>query len=149
MKWDQAFSAAQQPALPQIADYVATPLWAELLEHLADHYGAAPSVEYSSCSARPGWNLKFKKSGRALCTLYPDQGWFYAMVSIGRREAEEAEFILPHCSPYLQQLYQSVPPFNGGRWLMIRVDSPEILADAKRLIALRVNKRPAKAAPTA
>lgn len=140
MDWCEVYPAGQQPGSTQIADFVATPLWGELLEHLAENYGAAPSVEYSSCSAMPGWNLKFKKKGRALCTLYPDRGGFYAMVSIGRKEAEQVEFLLPHCTAYIQELYQNTKTFNGGRWLMIRVADPDILADAERLIALRMGK---------
>ncbi|WP_423245054.1 DUF3788 family protein [Heliorestis acidaminivorans] len=26
-------------------------------------------MTYSKCSAQPGWNVKYKKSGKSLCTL--------------------------------------------------------------------------------
>ena len=60
------------------------------------------------------------------------------MISIGRREEQEAELLLPSCSAYLQKLYREAGGVNGSRWLMIDVTSGEILEDVKRLIQLRV-----------
>jgi len=86
----------------------------------------------------PGWNVKYKKSGRALCTLYPDAGSFIALVTIGQKESTEAELMLRTFTPYLQALYARVKTYNGARWLMIHVTDGGILSDVKRLIALRV-----------
>ena len=50
----------------------------------------------------------------------------------------QAELLLCTCTDYLRELYWNTKPYNGGRWLMISVTSPEILEDVKALIALRV-----------
>lgn len=141
MDWNTRYSKQAPPELPQISAYIASPLWEELCGHLEDTYGVSPRIEHSGCSGAPGWNVKYKKGSRALCTLYPAGGYFTAMVSVGRREAMEAELLLSICTDYLRELYWNAQPFNGGRWLMIEVRTPETLEDVKRLIALRMNKK--------
>ncbi|MEZ4509020.1 MAG: DUF3788 family protein [Eubacteriales bacterium] len=78
------------------------------------------------------------KSGRALCTLYPDAGQFTALVAIGAKEATEAELFLHTCTDYLREQYAQTQTFNGARWLMIRVADESCLDDVKKLIRLRV-----------
>jgi hypothetical protein len=141
MNWNECYPKMQMPNLQQISNFVATPLWSALCTHLESSYGVSPKIEHSTCSAAPGWNVKYKKSGRALCTLYPDDGFFTCLVSVGGREAMEAELILSACTQTVQDLYWGAKPFNGSRWLMIPVTSPETLEDAEKLIALRVQKK--------
>lgn len=141
MNWSECYPKTQMPNLEQISAFIASPLWNALCTHLETSYGVLPKVEHSICSGAPGWNVKCKKSGRALCTLYPADGFFTCLVSVGRREAMEAELLLPVCTEYVRELYWKTGVFNGGRWLMICVASPEILEDVKRLIALRVQKK--------
>lgn len=138
MNWFQRYPKSQQPTLEQISDYIASPLWGELYAWAEKSYQIEPKVEHSTCSGAPGWNVKYKKGGRALCTLYPDDGQFTAMVTIGTKEAAEAELLLPTCSEYIRELFARTRDFNGGRWLMIRVTDAAVLEDVKKLIRLRV-----------
>lgn len=138
MDWVNEFTPLVKPEMEQINNHINTPLWTEFCEFIELTYSVAPSIEYSRCCGAPGWNIKYKKSSRALCTIYPHKGYFTAMVSVGRKEADEAEAMLPVCDPYIQELYKKADVFNGSRWLMIDVTSEDILADVKRLIYLRV-----------
>ena len=138
MSWNQRYPKSQQPSLSEIAAYIDSPLWGDLCAWAEATYGIAPKVEHSICSGAPGWNVKYKKGGRALCTLYPDEGAFTAMVTVGSKEAAEAELLLPTFSDYLRELYDRTREFNGARWLMIRVSDPRVLEDVKTLIRLRV-----------
>lgn len=137
MPWHELYAKDSQPDFKQIGTYIGTVLWQELCRYLEETYGVKPTIEHSICSAAPGWNVKYKKSGRALCTLYPAEGYFTCMVSIGRKEAMQAELLLSSCTDYVRTLYWAAKPFNGGRWLMIEVRSPAILEDVKDLIATR------------
>ena len=144
MSWNEQFSKAAQPELAQIGAYIASPLWEDLCGYLEKTYAVSPVVAHSICSGAPGWNVKYKKSARSLCTLYPAQGYFICLVSIGAKEAMEAELLLAGCTDYVRELYWGCKPFNGGRWLMIEVRSPEILADVKTLISTRVKGKKAR-----
>jgi hypothetical protein len=138
MKWYQRYPKAQQPTPDEISTFIGSPLWDELCRWVEASYKTKPKIEHSVCSGAPGWNVKYKKSGRSLCTLYPDAGSFTALITIGTLEAPEAELLLPTCSDDLRELYAHTREFNGARWLMIRVTDAAVLEDVKKLVRLRV-----------
>lgn len=124
------------PTPAQCAAYAGSPLWGALCRYLEGAYDTGPVMEYSRCDPG-GWNVKYRKAGRGLCTLYPMGGTFIALVVIGPREQAGAELVLPLCTPEVQRLYRETREGMGQRWLMIEVTAPEVLEDVKRLIALR------------
>lgn len=87
-----------------------------------------------------GWNVKFKKGSRPICTVYPREGWFTAMVVIGRRESPDFEAALLDFCPEVQRLWRDTAGVNGQKWLMIDIEDRDgRLDDAKRIIALRMS----------
>lgn len=141
MAWHEIYPAGRQPDMKQIGDYVNSPHWNQLCSYIQKTYATSPSIEYSRCSMQTGWNVKYKKGSRAICTLYPDEGTFICMVSIGAKEAPEAEAALHGCTRYLQELYAKTGTFNGGRWLMIEVGDGDVMEDVKEMIGIRMKKR--------
>lgn len=137
MDWVQCFGPDKQPTAAEIADYINSPLWIEMNRFMCENYEVQPSFHYSSCSAQPGWNVKYQKAGRSLCTLYPMSGFFIALVVIGAREQTEAELTMPLCEEYTQSLFSRTPFSAGGRWLMLNVTGEGVLEDVKRLIQIR------------
>lgn len=140
MEWNHIFTNSNTPTWKQVADYINSSLWTEFNNQIQTAYQIEPNMAYSSCSMQPGWNIKYKKSGKALCTLYPMSGYFIALVVIGEQEMAEVECLMPFCSNYVQDLFQSTKTGNGQKWLMIEVRNQEILEDVLKLISLR--KRP-------
>jgi AraC family transcriptional regulator len=116
---------------------VNSPLWEQLCTHLEDQYQSRPVIEYSRCSMEKGWNVKYAKAGSSLCTLYPLEGHFIALVVIGKREWEEMEALLPEFTPYLQQLYHATKTGMNQKWLMIDVTHGDVLEDVMQCIAIR------------
>lgn len=141
MSWNEMYPKAIQPAMSEIERFIGDPLWSELCSYIETTYTALPKVEHSICSSVPGWNVKYKKGGRSLCTLYPNEGYFTALVCIGVKEQREAELLLNLCCTYLQELYKNAKPFNGSRWLMIDVTDKEVLENTKQLISTRISTK--------
>lgn len=139
--WADAYGASLQPTQDGIAAFIAAPEWGALCGALERTYGAVPLLEYSGCAAQPGWNIKYKKGGRALCTLYPMQGFFICMVSIAPKDEEAAALLLPGLSRYTQDVFTRSTPSKMGRWLMLEVRERTVLEDALQLIAFRMAKR--------
>ncbi|WP_312636180.1 DUF3788 domain-containing protein [Oscillibacter sp.] len=137
MDWAKRFGPDKQPTAAEIADYINSPLWIEMNRFMRENYEVQPSFYYSSCSAQQGWNVKYQKAGRSLCTLYPMDGFFIALVVIGAREQTEAELTMPLCEKYTQSLFFNTAFSAGGRWLMMNVTDAGILEDVKRLIQIR------------
>lgn len=127
-----------RPTLEDMTAYVRNPVFRDFCAALMERYGCREAIEYSACSMEPGWNVKFKKSGRALCTVYPRETYFTAMVVVGRRERETVEAVLPDCSPQLRELYAQTREGNGQRWLMIDLeDRDQLYQDVFRLMDIR------------
>lgn len=144
MSWAASCPKSDKPALEEIARFIGTPMWQDFCGYVEAEYGVSPMVEYSMCTAAPGWNVKYKKGGRSLCTLYPQKGYFTCLICIGTKEVLEAELVLPICTVYTRALYERARPVNGTRWLMMDVTEEDILQDAKRLLLVR--EKPRKAA---
>lgn len=126
------------PTLAEIGDYVRNPVFMQLCSKIKDAYQCNEKIEYSLCSLEKGWNVKFKKAGRALCTIYPRENYFTVMVVVGTKEKASVEEILPECTIALQSIYHQTQEWNGQRWLMIDLeDEDELYHDTLRLIQIR------------
>lgn len=87
MQWSELYDDRREPLDNLIKEFVDTPLWDDLANYLQQTYNVGPKLFYSCCSMQQGfwkgWNVKYKKSGKALCTLYPKQGYYIALVAVG------------------------------------------------------------------
>ena len=137
MDWNLLYSNVTPPTWEQVTEYIGSPLWAEFNERIQSAYQIKPCMEHSRCSMQAGWNIKYKKGGKSLCTLYPMQGYFIALVVVGSRELTEAEFLMPQCSDYVQTVFKNTKTGNGQKWLMLDVKDREIMDDVFSLINLR------------
>ncbi len=138
MEWMNAYTESIEPTPEDISNFIANPLWEELNQFITENYDAKPDYSYSGCSAQTGWNVKYKKGGKALCTLYPMNGYFIALVVIGKKELPEAEMIMPTCTGYVRDLFEKTEMMGQmGMWLMIDVKDEDILEDVMNLIQIR------------
>ena len=84
---------------------------------------------------------KIQKGSRALCTVYPREGYFTVMVVIGRKEKPQAEEQLPTFCDDIQELYRKTSEGNGQKWLMIDLeDRDRRYDDLKALLRIRCKK---------
>lgn len=126
------------PTLREIGDYVNNPVFTRFCDEVKTKYSCTEKIEFSACSMEKGWNVKFRKAGKTLCTLYPRESFFTVMVVIGRKEKEAAEAVLPDCTAVLRTIYEQTAEGNGQRWLMIDLeDEDDLYRDLFRLIAIR------------
>lgn len=138
MEWSELYQQDRLPALADFSGYVGSALWEELNDWIGAAFGSSPKTAYSKCAGQPGWNVKYQKGGKSLCTLYPMQGYFIALVVIGNKEMTETELLMPALSEYTRNLFQSTRFSCGGKWLMLHVKNEEIMNDVKKLIDIRV-----------
>lgn len=145
MQWSELYHSGQEPTDRQIKEFVNNPLWEDLTEYIQETYHVQPKLFHSSCSMDnglwKGWNIKYKKSGRALCTLYPKQGYFNVLIPVSLKEMDEAEFIILSGDEYTQKVYSRTKLGTTGKSLPLEVTSENILNDVKNLVSLRINKR--------
>ncbi len=137
MDWNLLYSNVTPPTWNQVTEYIGSPLWAEFNERIQSAYQIKPCMEHSRCSMQAGWNIKYKKGEKSLCTLYPMQGYFIALVVVGSHELTEAEFLIPQCSDYVQTVFKNTKTGSRQKWLMLDVRDREIMDDVFSLINLR------------
>lgn len=130
---------SHEPDIDKIIKYINNPLWSKFYSYMIERFQSKPKIEYSGCSMQPGWNIKFKKGGKSLCTVYPMEGNFITMVVIGEKEANEVHFSLPFFTEYVKNLYHTTNPGKNSKWLMIEIQDENVLNDAFRLMEIRRN----------
>jgi len=144
MQWHELFDREHEPSETQIKVYVNTPLLDELDSYIRQTYNVKPKLAYSSCKmdggAWQGWNIKYQKSGKSLCTLYPKQGYLQLLVTIGVRGVHEAELLMPMCTEYIQDIF-SKSEFRGSRILGVELRDENVLRDVKSLIEIRAKTK--------
>jgi len=144
MQWSEMFTKENEPSEGQIRDFVNTSLWDDLDSHLQQNYNVKPKVAYSGCNMDKGiwkgWNVKYQKSGKSLCTLYPKQGHIQSLVTVSPQSINEAELMLPTFTEYTQELFNQSEAGRIGKSLAFIVEDEGVLEDMKRLIDLRVGK---------
>lgn len=127
-----------KPDMLKISEYVNNSLWNEFGSYMLEIYNVQPIFEFSKCNWEYGWNVKFKKGNKSLCTLYPKENYFVVMIVIGKNEKESFEEILPSLSVDIQQIYSETQEGNGQKWLMIELeDNNKRYDDVKRIIDIR------------
>lgn len=127
-----------QPELQEISEFIENSLFDELCKTLIDEYQAKVRIEFSKDVWARGWNIKFRKSGRSLCVLYPKKKYFTMLIVIGRREKEMFDHLYDQLSDEMRNIYLSTKEGMDQRWLMIDIASEnEVYRDALRLIEIR------------
>jgi hypothetical protein len=148
MQWQEIFSSDTQPTMEDIAEYIggeAKLLWQSLMEYMETEYKVKPKLSYSCCSGKPGWNIKFQKSGQSLGTLYPEENSFSVLLVISYKLEQKMEAILPALSTNIAELCKQAGDYMKiGKWVMFQVKDLATLEDYKRLISVKLSPKQSK-----
>jgi len=147
MEWHELFPQERQPSMEEMTDYIggeAGRLWDSLMDYMESAYKAHPKLSYSVCTGKPGWNVKFQKSGQSFGTLYPEKNSFSVFIVFSYKLDPVMEAILPMLSPETAELYRNAGDYmKMGKWMMFRISDEAGVRDYKNMIAVKL---PPKAA---
>lgn len=132
-----------QPSASEIGSVLGTasPLWARLVDFIAENYQMAGDLSYGGKNY--GWNLWYRKSGKALVSLYPQTGSFVAQVVLGKEQVEKA--LALELGAKVGGMLRDTPQLHDGKWLFIPMTTEEDVRDVEQLLLLK--KRPLKTKP--
>lgn len=131
---------SHEPTMEEIASYIKDcprRMWQDMTDFLKSDGRVKQQIAYSICSGKPGWNVKYKRGGKALCTLYPEKDCFIALIVLGQDNRDTFDIVRESYCGYITELYDKCTLFNGTKWLMINVTDEGILDDVKKLMALK------------
>jgi hypothetical protein len=116
--------------------------WDSVLALFRNRQGAKTDLCFYGRSY--GWALRVRVDGKALLSLYPGRDRLTAQVVLPLDLTEAALALDP--GPAIPDAIAQANPYTEGRWLFIRLDSPESLDDLRRLLELKLG-RPLTPAP--
>ncbi len=137
--------ASQQPTAEAVADFIGSEnvaRWSQLLRFIDATYPGVFEGEWLYGGSRHGWSLRFKKS-KSFCTLVPERGHMNVLIVFGAAERAKAEGALADLTPDVRQKYVDATTYHDGKWLLLDVDSDDVLRDVERLLAVK-RRPPAK-----
>jgi hypothetical protein len=124
------------PTEYEIKEYINNDLWDHFCQYMKNTYNVQPKFEFSKCNWEFGWNVKFKKGSKSLCTVYPRKNYFTVLIVIGKKETFEN--IFSSFSYDIQQIYKETKEGNNQKWLMIDLeDNDQRYEDIKKIIEIR------------
>lgn len=141
MNWNELYPSDKKPSMNDIADYIgeAKNLWLSLTTYMETSYQTKPKLAYSGCGMKPGWNVKYQKSGQAFGTLYPQENAIDWMIIISYKLDSIMNETLPLLSNQTADLYRSAGDYMKlGKWMMVRIDSEQTLEDFKKIVSVKL-----------
>lgn len=142
MAYERMSDKSKQPTEEEILSTIGAPAgcWTALRRYIAETYKIEGELKIGS--AKYGWFLTFRKGGRPLCDMFPENGAFTALVVLGGKETSQAKTMLDSFGPTVRACLETSPMFHDGCWLWIRVQDPRDVEDIQRLLLLK--RKPAK-----
>jgi hypothetical protein len=129
-----------EPTQKEIAEELgpAAPLWKELIQFLRENYGM--EGEFNHYGKKYGWTRRYRKSGKALISLFPAKDHFVAQVVLNPAQTEKA--LEAGLGKDTIHLIEEAHAYHDGRWLWIKVKSKRTLEDVKQLLLIK--RKPVK-----
>jgi hypothetical protein len=138
MEYERMLHKDHKPSEKEILDYLggkAGQAWADVVSFLRTSYDFSPELDYGG--TKYGWSTRYRKSGKSLCTLYPEKGAFTMLIVLGRKEVEQFEEHINDFGTKFVELFKSAQQFYDGRWLWIRILDKSDAEDIRQLLTMK------------
>jgi len=126
---------SQPPTPEQLQEAMGSvyPLWQRLLRFIETNYKLPGEMSFGGKNY--GWNLWYRKSGKSLTSLFPQQDAFVAQVVLGREQAGKAASL--DLGEKVRKLVDETQPLHDGKWLFISVTDEADVMDVEKLLLLK------------
>lgn len=143
MERERMIDGAHKPSDEEIATFIggkAGKAWLELRNFVRDHYEIEPEKMFGG--AKHGWEIRYRRGGRTLCSITPEKGAVRVLIVLGREEAEKALGAKSEFGSKTYEIIEGARQLHDGRWLWLRPTELSDVEDIKRL--LQIKRRPKK-----
>lgn len=119
------------------------PLWDRLTSFIEESYGIE-GIWSTWGPAKSGWNLRYRRHGKSLAALHPQQDRILTQIVLGKVQAERA--LQLQLGKKVSRILQRAPQLRDGRWLFIPVITASDAEDVEKLLLAKM--RPPKKTST-
>ncbi|NPE08916.1 MAG: DUF3788 domain-containing protein [Asgard group archaeon] len=126
-----------QPTLEEIRSALGScfPLWERLTTFIEETYKIEGT--WSTWGpAKTGWNLRYRRKGKSLTALHPQQNRILVQIVLGKVQAERA--LQLELGEKVSRMLQESPQLRDGRWLHIPVTSESNANDVESLLLAKI-----------
>ena len=109
--------------------------WLEIRRFIEDRYDLTPETIFYG--TKYGWTVRYRKSGKTLCSLFPEKGGFTILIVLGKKESEKALSMRDELSSKIQKILGDTEQLRDGRWLWIRLLTTKDTDDIKKLLRIK------------
>lgn len=131
------------PIKNEIAEHIgiqALAAWDELISFVDTNYGFEPV--WNTAGKYGIWEVKYRRSGKTLCSFYVKDGYFTVLIIYGKAEIEKFIQSQSGISPKVAEIVSNTHQYHDGKWIWLDVSNMEFVQDVKSLITIK--KKPVK-----
>jgi len=110
--------------------------WKGTVERIEQLYPNVFCPEWLFGGKKHGWSLRYKKS-KSFCTLIPEKNRFALLIVFGAEERTKVEGMRDSLTPLTKTEYDKAATYHDGKWLLLTIDSENVLQDAFLLLAVK------------
>jgi hypothetical protein len=114
------------------------PLWKSLTNFIRNTYQIT-GIWSSWGPAKSGWGLRYRRKGKSLIALYPQEERFIAQVVLGKKEVEKALNL--NLGQQVSKILAETPELRDGRWLSIPVSHQADVTDIEQLLLVKMRPK--------
>lgn len=110
--------------------------WLKFNQFVRDTYSG--TSEFKFYGKNYGWAVRYRKSGKALLSVYPAQAGFTIQIILSEGEIVQAR--QNDLAQGALSAIEAANPYPEGRWLFIPIKSDRDLQDIKKMLAIKTSR---------
>jgi hypothetical protein len=110
-------------------------LWLDIHNYIERNYDFDPELTFFT--KKYGWSIRYRRSKKTLCYLFPEKDAFSALIVLGRKEAERIDVEKDRLNETVRSIFENTEQFHDGRWMWIRIKEISDIASIKLLLAAK------------
>ncbi len=138
MEYERMLDKETRPSESDIAQNIGerTHLWTRIHEYVAASYDFEREKKFYA--KKYGWMVRYRKSGRTLCSFFPEAGAFSVLIVLGAKEAAKVGAEKEALNTNVRSVFEQTEQLHDGKWMWIRIldesdiDSLKLVLAAKR-----------------
>lgn len=137
-KYERLVNGEEKPSEEEIRKTIgkkALQYWEEMKGFLYENYDFPPELTFYG--KKYGWTIRYRKSGKTLCSLFPEKGSFTVLLTLGAKEIERGKEQISNLSAPIKEIFDKSPLLHDGKWLWIRVEDRDCVKAIKVLLTVK------------
>ena len=114
--------------------------WFEIRHFVENNYDMKSEIIF--WGKKHGWLVRYRKSGKTLCSLFPEKAGFTVLLVLGKKESEKALAMKDKLSSKTNEIIETTKQLHDGRWLWINPLTIEDTNDVKKILQIKRKPRP-------